>query len=262
MTDSRINTLELLSLLRRKMGEVDPRTPGMFRFPWGNFSFPSLGTFALQFEEIYHKRAYEFVTDNPSPRIVDCGGNMGMSALWFKQNYPGSKVTIVEPDPELADTLEKNLAAAGVTGWSCLRAAVSYKDGEMGFERSGHDTGKLNSSSKFTVRTVDVASLLHDETDLLKLDIEGAEFDVIRRLCDSGAISRVKCLSLELHLPEGDERLPEVLSHLSASGMRFFIEKAIVGPFLGPNDSSSPFTCIGKNNSILQVYAWRKPLVS
>jgi FkbM family methyltransferase len=253
-----MNTSATLDLLKQKLRETNPLAPGTFRFPWGDFNFPSLGTFVVQFEEIFHRRAYEFSTDNLTPRILDCGGNMGLSALWFKKNYPNSRVTVVEPDPELSKMLEANLSSAGVTGWSCLRAAVSDKSGECGFERSGHDSGKLNMRSEFTVRTVDIASLVTERIDMLKLDIEGAEFDVIRRLCDSGVIRWVQSISLELHLPEGDERVTEVLSLLNGAGMRFFIEKAINGPYLRLNESSSPFTCIGRNNSILQVYAWKR----
>ena len=256
---SLMNPWKTLPLLKQKMQEVHPRTPGMYRFPWGSFSFPSLGTFTAQFEEIYCRRVYEFVADNPAPRIVDCGGNMGMSTLWFKQNYPDSQITVAEPDPDLAAMIKTNLTTAGVTGWSCLQAAVSDRDGEMGFDRTGQDSGKLNASSEYRVRTVDIASLITDNTDLLKLDIEGGEFDVIQRLCGTGAINRIRCIACEIHLREDEEdRLMEVLLQFSHSGMNFFIEKANNTHYFGLNSQPSPFPCIGKNRSTLQVYAWRK----
>lgn len=256
-----MNTLAILEILKHKLTEVHPRTPGVFPMPSGHFRFPSLATFAVQFEEIFHREVYRFEPDNPAPRIIDCGGNMGMSALWFKLNYPDSRLTIMEPDPDHAAMIKSNLTTAGVTGWSCLQAAVSDHDGDMGFERSGHDTGKLNASSEFTVPLVDIVSLITDDVDLLKIDIEGGEFDVFRRLCESGAINRIRCIASEIHLREDEEdRLMEVLLQFSRAGMSFFIEKAHNTHYFGLNSQPSPFPCIGKNRCMLQVYAWRKNL--
>lgn len=62
---------------------------------------------------------------------------------------------------------------------------------------SGHSNIKLEASAK-TLSTL-MEDLGHKRVDVLKMDIEGAEYPVIRDLIDSGAITRVGVLLVEFH---------------------------------------------------------------
>lgn len=46
--------------------------------------------------------------------ILDCGGNIGMSVIWFKQRYPRARITVFEADPQTADLLEENVRTLGL----------------------------------------------------------------------------------------------------------------------------------------------------
>jgi FkbM family methyltransferase len=66
-----------------------------------------------------------------------------------------------------------------------------------------------------------MAELGHERVDVVKLDIEGAEYDVIRSLLDARVLDRVGCLLVEFHhWMEGFERREtiEAIRGLRAAG--------------------------------------------
>ena len=241
----------------KRASESTPR-PTTFQFPWGEFKCIDLGQVRAQFDEIFIRKEYAFKTDTAQPVIVDCGGNVGMSAVWFKQNYPDSKLTIYEPDPKLADCIEANLAAAKLGGFTLQRKAVWVKSGQIGFDLAGNDSGKIKADASRQVEAVDLAEQLPAVTDLLKMDIEGAEYPVINHLCQTGAIQRVKNLVCEFHILRGHDRdFLETTKKLMDSGMQVAMNGAIAGPWLGKASEESPFAVIGRNHVLVEVYAWR-----
>jgi FkbM family methyltransferase len=249
---------ELLYRLKHHAETFGWETSGTFRFPWGSFEYVSMGQLIIQYEEIFQKRHYAFKPEVLNPVIVDCGGNVGLSALWFKQNYPSCHLSVFEPDQNLARLIKKNLASAGITDAVCLPKAAWVEDGSIGFDLRGDDRGKIVAEASQTVESVDLAKWLPDSTDLLKLDIEGAEFDVIEHLCETGAIRRIKNLVCELHIMRGTEpRMLNLLQHLINEGMQISLNYGAVGPWIGLAKETSPFEVIGRNHLFIELYAWR-----
>lgn len=248
---------EILYRFQRHAEKTSWEKPGVFKFPWGAFAYYSAGKVIIQFEEIFQKRHYAFKTDAASPVIVDCGGNVGLSAVWFKLNYPSCHLSVFEPDAELAGLIEKNLQIAGFNGFECLRKAAWIKDGTIGFDLRGDDRGKIIPESSQTVEAVDLANWLPVSTDLLKLDIEGAEFEVIEHLCNTGAIRRIKNLVCELHVLRGMEpRMFSVIQQVIDSGMHISMNYGAAVPGIGLADEVSPFEVIHRNHFLIELYAW------
>jgi FkbM family methyltransferase len=232
--------------------------PGVYRFPWGEMEYVSLGQLIIQYEEIYIKRHYAFAVKSKSPVIIDCGGNIGLSAIWFLMNYPECKITVFEPDANLAEIIRKNLKSAGYNPDICIQKAVWVKDGEIGFDGSGNDRGKISLSSVQMVETIDLASFLPVKTELLKLDIEGAEYEVIEHLCKTGALQRVNMLACELHVLRGYEsRMISVLNSVIENRMKISLNYGMVGQWIGLAEEKSPFEVIGQNHLLIELYAWR-----
>src|ERR1700741_4710485 len=76
---------------------------------------------------------------------------------------------------------------------------------------------------------------LNEPIDLLKLDIEGAEFDVLKD-CDD-RLSIVKCLFVEYHsFASQRQRLPELFAMLRDAGFRVHVQKDYfrASPLLDP----------------------------
>ncbi len=228
-----------------------------FKFPWGKIEYVASSNLRAQFNEIFIRRQYSFSVATDAPVIVDCGGNIGMSVIWFKQTFPKSKVTVYEADPDMTLRLSRNLRAVGISDVQVENAAVWNEDGLVAFENLGDDRGFVRSNGKINVRSVDIARCLPSHVDLLKLDVEGAEYVVVDRLCRSGAISRVQNLVAEFHVKRADtDAFIQSFQQLRACGMQVAMTAA-VGTWLGQAECPSPFEIIERNQTLVEVFAWR-----
>jgi FkbM family methyltransferase len=128
---------------------------------------------------------------DPGMTVVDVGANVGMLSLAFARSVGAlGKVYAFEAEPELQDLLAKSFALNGVPWVELRRQAAGRKAGTATFHLSpisGHSSlYDLPDDEASTARqiTVEVAAL--DEAlaevpavDLVKIDVEGAELDVL-----------------------------------------------------------------------------------
>src|SRR5204862_2321305 len=77
---------------------VPRRTPGTVRVLEYEIEYADLLSFCPQFEEIFVPRGLEFRATSTTPRILDCGSNVGAASLFFKRAYPNARVTAYEAD--------------------------------------------------------------------------------------------------------------------------------------------------------------------
>lgn len=229
----------------------------MARLPWGNVEYGTLDVLVPQLEELFVRRLYSLRSYRAAPVIVDCGGNIGLSAIWFKQAYPDAKLTVYEADPSLAAVLDRNAKRAGFDDILVKNRAVWTASGEVQFAVTGSDTGKIVADGTTRVLAIDLATELPETVDLLKMDIEGAEFPVLRHLCHTRAIERVRNLVCELHVTrERTDDLIDILRMLRVEGMELSMT-AGVGPWIGLAERSAPFETIDRSNVFMILYAWR-----
>jgi FkbM family methyltransferase len=248
--------------LRRMMAQWRPRgaTPGkIFEFPWGEFEYLDFGHMLIQFREIFVRQHYRLGSLNSSRHIIDCGGNIGLSAIWFKRTYPDSVLTVYEADPAIAELLKRNMERAGLNEVTVRNKAVWVEKGTVRFDARGDDSGKLSPDGAVVVEAVDIVEELPEKVGLLKLDIEGAEYGVLNRLCQTGAIDRVEAVVAEFHVWRNrtDEMLA-TLQKLRAAGMSVCFS-AEPCPWIGKAPDRSPFCSIGDYQMLMMVYAWRSP---
>ena len=230
---------------------------GLFPLPWGDVEFTSSWALAAQFNDIFINRQYAFASSSPSPVIVDCGGNIGLSAIWFKRTYPGSRLTVYEADPRLCEILRRNLNGAGISDVTLHNRAVWTENALLGFEGTGDDRGRISAGGALSVEGIALADALPDCVDLLKLDIEGAEYEVLDHLCRTGAISRVVRLVCEFHVGRNQAvRLLSTLRLLADSGMELSMT-ACLADWTGAAVVPAPFEAVDRRNVFMMVYAWR-----
>ena len=97
------------------------------------------------------------------------------------------------------------------------------------FHSKGGDGGKIekygrNESSSVDVESVDAATIVskYENSDMLKIDIEGAERIVMPRL--KPHLSRVTNLFVEYHCEEGErQNLSEIIKIMDEAGFGVFI---------------------------------------
>ena len=154
---------------------------------------------------IFEEREYATPMENFSPRfILDCGANIGTSALFFANVYPAAKIIAIEPDPDNFKLLKLN--TSHYPNVKCINAALWDKETKVdifGTHPSALRTYETADSDENTIGTTTVAKLLtdsgFDEIDLLKIDIEGAEKEVFSAADVHDWLSKTKVVAIELH---------------------------------------------------------------
>lgn len=209
---------------------------------------------ALLYREIFVERSYERPGFPAfTPRVVfDIGANIGLASMWFQQCWPGVSVVAAEPGPDSFQALRANLerhvpagvaynvAVSGRTGTArfgyypgapaesglyadvdgdvrlASRLLADAGVGALDAERLARARHQI---SYFDTATVTVSGLLrasgHDRIDLLKVDVEKAEWDVLSGI-DDATWPRIAHLVLEVH--DLDGRLARVRDLLAGRG--------------------------------------------
>jgi FkbM family methyltransferase len=184
--------------------------------------FANYSLFFEEFRQTFIRHSYYFETDKEAPSIIDCGGNMGMSLLYFKYLYPRSTVTIFEPSAAILPVIKKNIAENNLTGVKLEEYAVSREDGQATFFDRGtgscgstllaaafeNDAHKKANRAEENVVTKRLSPYIQGDIDMLKMDIEGAEGDVIQELSSAHALSKIKNFALEYHYFPGNKTNP------------------------------------------------------
>ncbi|HLD49952.1 MAG TPA: FkbM family methyltransferase [bacterium] len=170
----------------------------------------------LVFNQIFIEREYFPVTHIRDPKfIMDCGANVGYSALWFLNQYPDACILVVEPDPENFALCQKNLLPYGKRV-SFVRAGIwpretglvvvkgEYKDGrewatQVRECRAGEKPGLRGRGIKNLLKEFDRESI-----DILKIDIEASEKNLFAENVEPW-LGKVKNLVIELHGKECEE---------------------------------------------------------
>jgi FkbM family methyltransferase len=245
-----------------RMSERTPRrTPGRIQMGPYTLRYSDLLTFCPQWQDIFVMRSLAFTATSAAPRILDCGANVGLASLFFKRDYPQARITAFEADPAIAAMLVDNLRTNGAGDVEVVAAAVWAADGEIEFTADGADAGAITAVAggpagrSMRVPTVRLADLLaRGPVDLLKLDIEGAETDVLTD-CEP-LLGNVKALLLEVHefIPSR-RRSPALLDLLERSGFAYAVSH--VTPLPGRQDGpTGPFP--GRAQAWVEaVSAWR-----
>jgi len=198
------------------------------RFLKHKFTVPDTLSFLHQYREIFVEETYKFESLRPDPVIYDCGANVGLSCLYFKLLFPQAQITGFEADPEIfkiaKSNLDRNLSPGAV---HLVNSAVWIDSKGVEFAVEGSDGGTVLSSAagkRVRVDSVRLRDLLQGKRiDLLKLDIEGAEAEVLQD-CD-GALDTVDRIFFEYHsMAAQPQRLDVLLDIMSRNGFRYFIQ--------------------------------------
>jgi FkbM family methyltransferase len=174
---------------------------------------------------VYYREKIEDVE-----RVIDMGAHIGLATLYFAQLYPKAHLTAYEPDPANFALLTKNVAENGINA-TCVNAAIAPKAGTVTLQspiyldewRSGVGVipkgwrGVLH-TKEMIVPALAINDVVSGPLDLVKMDIEGMEYEVVTQADWSG----VKHLILEVH-PRSGKRMGEIEKYLIDQG--FSLEK-------------------------------------
>jgi FkbM family methyltransferase len=206
--------------------------------------------------ELFNVGIYKFRSARNNPLIIDCGANIGLSVIYFKELYPQARVIAFEPDEVVFNALKFNIEAFGFVDIQLICRALWYEETTLKFYSEKADAGRIanldDRGSIVDVKTVRLRQYLNQKVDFLKIDIEGAETVVLKDCQD--LLFNVKMIFVEYHSFSGhDQSLPELLAILKGAGYRLNINT----PGLS---SPNPFASINTYNNMdmqLNIYGWR-----
>ena len=232
----------------------------MALLPIGRLRFIDIFSLQHDFQEIFLQECYDTTFERPDPLVLDCGANVGLSVLWFKMRYPESRIIAFEADPEIATVLKENLRALNFQDVKVFCAAAWTTTGKVCFIPYGANSGQVSEEGNGKlIDAIRLAELISEPVDLLKLDVEGTEYVLIRDLYETGKIGLVQRIISEFHVRsvKDQERLIEVFEILHKSSFRFTINRARSAPDLPGTVYRTPFPAVPDNRFLLHVYAWK-----
>lgn len=233
-------------------------TPGHFKlYNKTIISFPDSNSFVFTYRELFKKEIYKFECKTDRPLIIDCGANIGLSILYFKKLFPYSNIIAFEPEIKIHSYLQTNIAAFALKDVEIHNKALWKEDGVINFSNEGADASRINALSSDTgfinsyqVDCVRLSSYLNRKVDFLKLDIEGAEVEVIKEI--EPCIGNVDNIFIEYHsFDNRKQELDVLLSILTRNGFHYYIDSPVMGansPFI-KKESWLAFDCF------LNIYA-------
>lgn len=169
-----------------------------------------------------------------APKILDCGANIGLVSMTFMSQIPDCEIIALEPEIENFKQLQKNIKMNGMTGIASLQMGVWYQHeflAPSGDFRDGMSwsfslkptTGESNALIEVEEPGSIVSKFGWDRIDVLKIDIEGAEFPLLRNIeVWYSTWKTVRIISIEIHEEVGSYF--EIVDILLLNG--FKLEKA------------------------------------
>ncbi len=141
--------------------------------------------------------------------ILDAGGNVGFTSIFFNTIFPGSNFGIVEPDGQNYCMLEKNIQQNNFNACSLINGGVWNRDTSLTINRNFRDGNDWSvcvteSATPTALKRFSIPSLMKqlnfDLLDILKIDIEGSEKQLFSDPTLAGEfLSKTKFIAIEIH---------------------------------------------------------------
>ncbi|GAA4464470.1 hypothetical protein GCM10023189_43730 [Nibrella saemangeumensis] len=249
------NGREFLRLLLR-YADRKRYVPTEVAFDTYQFNVPDALSFVWQYKEIFVDEFYRFNTQQPAPVIFDCGANIGMSVAYFRKQYPNARVVAFEADPKISAILQQNLSRNQIANLEVVNKAVWVNNDGILFGSEAADSSSIYSQSpKSFIPSVRLHDYLVRESriDMLKIDIEGAETDVLDDC--RHALSHVQNLFVEFHSYIGQpQSLGRVVQIIEENGFRYYVNtyQDRKRPFINHQYANNPVMDLQLN-----IFAWR-----
>ena len=151
--------------------------------------------------------------------LWDLGAHAGYYTLLFKTINKNSSVFAFEPIENNFGYFQKHLQLNNLSNITLFKNAVSNEEGIFKFARGNSVGGKLSETGDMTVPVVKLSKLLEDNElefpDVIKMDIEGAEYKVLQDLEPYLASYKKPLIFLSTHGKEVQEQCLNLMESLN-----------------------------------------------
>jgi FkbM family methyltransferase len=192
------------------------------------------------FDEIFLREIYKMkLVNSPSnPLILDIGANVGFFSIYMMSKYPSSKIIAFEPVPTNFELLEHHKSINNFDQMLLDKRAVmgDKKNISIGYNNSlNYSVGASFLNRGGTTTTIDVPAVSIpdifneyelDHCDLLKIDCEGAEYNILFN-CPDKYFAEIRNIVVEVHnwVPEEEGTIEQLISFLKSHGYKILNKK-------------------------------------
>lgn len=171
----------------------------------------------------------------PGDLCIDLGANMG--EITAKMAQSGAQVISFEPDPDTFDILARDMGA--MPNVTLHRAAAGVRAGRLPMRRSARlsedyakysqaaslvrDDAGMDPGNTVEVEVIDFPdflSALNRDVRVLKMDIEGSEWELMEALLGADVLSRIDCIFVETHEWMDPDRYMPMAARMQAEAER------------------------------------------
>ncbi len=204
------------------------------------------------YEEIFNEGCYDDIGLPQRPYIVDVGANIGMFLVFIKKTYPDAEVLAFEPMPASVALARQNIELHGLDGVVLHQLALGSKPEQAvpftyypmipGNSTRYPEIKEVQKANMAKTLAVKVVERMHKGSevavdverlstfldagrpvDLLKMDVEGAEPDVLLGI-DADHWPLIRQIVMEVQ--DLDGRLAAVTDILTANGLTPSVRQA------------------------------------
>ena len=182
----------------------------------------------------------EYFIPNEGDTVVDVGAHIGLYTLIAaKKVGPSGKVIAIEPDPENFKILKKNILLNLLMNVEALQCAVystkekvklflpEIEGGRTIFNTVMQDRARTSTENFIEVEANTLDNILESinitEVNWIKIDVEGAELEVLKGAVNTLSSNKNISLVIEIH---GIEIYTEMIKYLKARNLRIMYEKS------------------------------------
>lgn len=201
---------------------------------------------------IFQFHEYALPIENFQPKfIIDGGGNIGCSAVYFANLYKDAQIYSVEPATDNFKLLKYNTSF--YDNIHVINSALWHKETFIKVKMIENNLGwmasETNANDLNAIKTTTILKILKesgfDKIDLLKIDIEGAEKEVFSDPNVDEWLSKVNVLVIELH-----DRMKR------GCGNAFFRAMTKYNWFFAFRGENLIFIREGINQKVKNAYSW------
>ncbi|MBI4993003.1 MAG: FkbM family methyltransferase [Candidatus Magasanikbacteria bacterium] len=167
-------------------------------------------------------KSVECLISNSQFPILDIGAHIGVFSIYSKIINPKSKIIAIEPGPDNFALLKQNISANDLSDIKIQQTAIigtEEKTTTLYLSKNSHNHSTIKPSNNLTIQQFNNSTITVPATSLeklikqnkikkiglLKMDIEGAEFDIVLNI-DNETWGKIRYVMIEYHESESDKR--------------------------------------------------------
>jgi FkbM family methyltransferase len=187
------------------------------------------------YREIFCSGDYYFKTKNSKPLIIDCGANVGAATIYFKTLFPEAAIICFEANPIIYNLLEENINNNKLINIEMHNIALYDTDKKISFfisDTKGTLMGSVrpdrDGRKEIQVQAKKLSDYIRkiDFIDLIKIDVEGAEVNIIDDLEQAELLNKPDQYIVEYHhnINDSPSSLSSILAKFELCGYNYVIK--------------------------------------